>query len=144
MTFQSNEEIAFFVQLFETWKLPAKDWTHPAHLVTATFYLSKFDTATALNKIRKNIKAFNVANGGKNTDSEGYHETITVFYMEQIGEILAKLPADWSLKKQVEQVLNSKLMDTKYVFNFYQKEQLFSKKARLEYVAPKESEGNLY
>jgi len=143
MTFQSTEEITFFIQLFETWKLPAKDWTHSAHLVVATYYLSKFDKETALQKMRKNIKAYNVANGGKNTDSEGYHETITIFYLQQIQQILKKLPANLSLQEKLERVLASDLTDTKYVFNFYKKEHLLSKNARLEYVAPNQSEGNL-
>jgi hypothetical protein len=136
MNFQNDEEIEFFIMLFETWKLPAKDWTHSAHIIVATYYLIKNTPEVALQKIRKNIKAYNVANGGKNTDSEGYHETVTVFYMQQIKSVLEKLPSDLSMKEKIEEVLSSDLIDTNLIFNFYGKEQLLSKKARLEYVAP--------
>lgn len=136
MTFQNDEEIEFFIMLFETWKLPAKDWTHPAHLVVATYYLIKNTPEIALQKMRKNIKAYNVANGGKNTDSEGYHETVTVFYIEQIKVVLDELSPDLLMNDKIQAVLSSDLMNVKFVFNFYEKERLLSKRARLEYVAP--------
>lgn len=136
MTWETAEEIEFFVNLFETWRLPAKDWTHPAHLVTATYYLHKYGYDAGLARVRKNIKAFNVANGGKNTDTEGYHETITVFYMKQINELVEDLQETTDLKMKVTAVLTSSLMDTKYVYNFYEKDALLSKKARLAYIEP--------
>ena len=57
MRFETEEEVDFFINLFETWMLPAKDWTHPAHLVVATYYLNKNDYDTALRLVRKNIKS---------------------------------------------------------------------------------------
>jgi len=136
MHYQTKEEIIFFVKLFEEKRLPAKDWTHPAHLMVATVYCNKYGEAAALNRIRTNIKQFNIFHGGKNTETEGYHETITVWYMQQVEKILRELPSNKSLKEKIDAVLASELTNTRYVYEFYSKEKLMSKEGRLGYIAP--------
>ena len=143
MNFQTDQEIKFFINLFETWRLPAKDWTHPAHLVVGTYYVHAYHFDDALIRIRKNIKAYNIANGGENSDTAGYHETITVFYLQQVQEILKELPPQSSLVAKTEAVLQSNLMNPKYIFNFYKKELLMSSFARLNYIKPDNAAGNL-
>lgn len=136
MKFQTAQEIDVFVAMFEEWSLPASDWTHEAHIVVATWYLLHGELDTATNTIRKNIKAFNIAKGGKNTDTTGYHETITIFYMDYIHQLLAEVDPYLPNIEKVRYVLSSNLSNTHYVYQYYSKPKLLSKEARLAFIPP--------
>ena len=67
----------------------AKDeWTVEAHLVVELWNILHYDLPEAEQRIRDGIKSYTVAAGGHNTDSTGYHETITLFYMDAIDDFL--------------------------------------------------------
>src|SRR5262245_52173365 len=75
--FRSIAEIERLVTGFEDGSLPKLEWTHQAHMTVAFWYLSKYSEAEATNLIRGGIKKYNQAVGTKNTETSGYHETIT-------------------------------------------------------------------
>ena len=73
-----------FLRAFETGTLPKTDFTHGAHVATAASYLFNapaFSIETVLPEIRQRIRAFNEAVGGANTETSGYHETLTHFWL---------------------------------------------------------------
>jgi hypothetical protein len=49
--------------------------------------------ATATDHMRVCVRRFNEAVGGKNTDTSGYHETITVFWIKVLAALQAANPA---------------------------------------------------
>jgi hypothetical protein len=61
--------------------LPKAQWTHEAHLRVGLWHLLAYSTDEALEMMRARITAYNVACGVGNTDSSGYHETITRFFV---------------------------------------------------------------
>jgi hypothetical protein len=68
--------------------LPKAEWTHQAHLVATLYLLCErpdVDVELALPGI---IWRYNEASGTRNTDSGGYHETITRFYLRALGAFL--------------------------------------------------------
>ncbi|MES2605613.1 MAG: hypothetical protein V4603_11805, partial [Pseudomonadota bacterium] len=71
------ESLASFIREFEACCLPKARWTHEGHLVAGFWYASKFPLAEALPIVRERIKRHNESVGTANTDSGGYHETIT-------------------------------------------------------------------
>ena len=79
--YNSQEEILRLIEGFENGSWPAAEWKHQAHLAMGLWYLSKHDVPDATKLIRDGIKKYNVATGGQNTDTSGYHETITLFYI---------------------------------------------------------------
>jgi len=64
--------------------LPKAEWTHEAHLRVGLWHVLSFPEATALDLLRERIRAYNLAIGGINNDSGGYHETLTAFYVRLI------------------------------------------------------------
>lgn len=78
--FASEAEIQALRAAFDEATLARADWTHAAHVsVAATFVLE--DPATALDRMRAGILRLNEAQGTANTETSGYHETLTVFWV---------------------------------------------------------------
>jgi hypothetical protein len=73
----TEQEIDEFVAAFEGGTLPKERWTHGAHLLTGACYVHGLGEAAAIDKMRLCVRRYNEAVGGKNTDTSGYHETIT-------------------------------------------------------------------
>lgn len=110
-------------------------WTHEAHFVVATRLLFEHGFATTMPMMRELIKANNVNMGITNSDTGGYHETLTCFYLENIQKILkSKLPKDQMAA--VACVLQSEIIDKNYPLKFYDKGDLFSVNARKEHHKP--------
>lgn len=85
---QSEPEMEEFVGAFEAMTLPKERWTHGAHLLTAAWYMHGLGEAEALDRMRRNVSRYNVAMGGKNTATSGYHETVTAFWMKALAGLL--------------------------------------------------------
>jgi len=80
--------VARLVAGFEACSLPKAEWTHRAHLTVALWYLSRMPAEEALERVRDGIRRYNVATGGANTETSGYHETITRFYVWLVGHFV--------------------------------------------------------
>ncbi|WP_263417784.1 hypothetical protein [Terriglobus albidus] len=80
----THEEIAAFVSAFEAGTLPKERWTHAAHILSGAWYVHVLGPEAALTEMRRHIRAYNEAVGTQNTDSSGYHETITVFWIRML------------------------------------------------------------
>jgi hypothetical protein len=93
-TLDSEENLAAFLAAFEGHTLPKTAFTHAAHATVAACYLHTSDAATVLPKIRAAIRSFNESVGGANTETAGYHETLTVFWLRIVDRLLSeKSPA---------------------------------------------------
>lgn len=130
------QSIHDLVQQFENETLPKEQWTHEAHLSVGCFYVYAYGKDEALNKIRVNIKKYNVATGGQNTETSGYHETITVFWIWNIHEFVKKQSTDKSIEQIIGQFISSVYSDKNYPLEFYTKEHLLSTAARLNFAVP--------
>jgi len=85
---RTEEEIDAFVAAFESGTLPKARWTHGAHLLTGAWYLHRLGEAAATDKMRTCVRRYNETVGGKNTDTSGYHETITVLWIKLLAGLL--------------------------------------------------------
>ena len=114
--------------------LPRPEWTHEAHL-GATFYLAverpEIDLDAELPGI---IRRYNESVGGRNTDTEGYHHTITLTYLAAVRTHAAESPGD--LCDCVNVLLLSDRGRRDWPLRFYSPERLFSREARLGWVEP--------
>src|SRR5260370_28612552 len=81
-------EIDAFLAAFEGCTLPKERWTHGAHLLTGACYVHGLGQAAALEKMRVCVRRYNESVGGKNTESSGYHETITVMWIPLLAGLL--------------------------------------------------------
>jgi hypothetical protein len=133
--FLSRDEVAEFIALFEAGLLPRARWTHRGHLVAGFWYLSLHPFDEALGIVRTRIRRHNEAVGTPNTDSNGYHETITRLYLLGIHAHRAAhehLPFESSLAV----LFDSPLADSGWPLTFFSRERLFSVEARRDWVEP--------
>ena len=79
--FGDASEIERLLAAFEDCSLPKSMWTHRAHLAVALCYCERRSHDQALLLMREGIRRYNEATGGANTETSGYHETITRFYV---------------------------------------------------------------
>ncbi len=131
----SRKEIETLVQGFTDHSLPADGWTHEAHLITGLWLTLKQGASEAESVMPNMIKSFNEAKGGINSDTEGYHHTITIFYLRILEKFRIK-HNDLTDTELVTLMLADPLARKMYPLNFYSKDLLFSVEARLRYVAP--------
>ena len=71
--------------------LPKAEWTHHAHLKVGMWTLLRFPSDESLNRLRVAIRSYNESVGGINSESAGYHETITAFYVWLIDRFLSNI-----------------------------------------------------
>ncbi len=131
----SKEEISSLIDRFEKRKLPKKEWTHEAHLVVAIWYCKKYQFEKAMNKVRANIKQHNISVGTANTDTGGYHESITKFWLIVASRFIAKCKAE-TTDAICNAFINSEWGRSSYPLNFYKPKTLFTLKARHHWVEP--------
>lgn len=84
----SETEIDVFLAAFEGCTLPKVEWTHAAHLLTGACYVYTLGREAALAKMRCCVRQYNESVGGKNTETSGYHETITVMWIRLLDHLL--------------------------------------------------------
>jgi hypothetical protein len=81
MRFNTEAEIDAFMARFEAGTIPKGEWMHRAHLAAAGAYVWRAPNE-ALTLMRFGILNLNRCHGTKNSASSGYHETLTVFWIE--------------------------------------------------------------
>ena len=84
----TQENLSRFLDAFERGTLPKTEWTHAAHVAAAAYYLHGSKFSIALPLMRARISAYNLAVGGANTPTSGYHETLTHFWLLIVAEFL--------------------------------------------------------
>ena len=92
--FHSDAEIEHLGEGLLARTLSRTEWTHEAHLAATTYLLLRrrdVDLDTGLADI---IRRFNESVGGVNSDTEGYHETITRVFLHGVRFFLSE--ADWA------------------------------------------------
>ena len=128
-------EIDAFLHGFEECTLPKERWTHGAHLLTGACYVRELGRDGALEKMRTCVRRFNESVGGKNTETSGYHETITVMWIRLLDGL-------WQESRPMERAAFARLAVERFeplkaVFReYYGFDVLGSREARLGWVEP--------
>lgn len=115
--------------------LPKVEWTHQAHLRAGLWHVHRYGADEALRRLRRAITSFNESVGTTNSDSSGYHETLTRFYIAVIAQFLAREDASLSLDTLAERLI-AEFGDRELPLRFYSRERLFSIDARRRWVEP--------
>lgn len=121
-------------------KLPKVEWTHEAHLVMGLWHLQKHSLDEALEVMAPRIKAHNDSVGTPNSDSEGYHETLTRFWLYLLAEFSAARWYECGEFQAVSALAKDFVIRAEsaaaHTFDWYSPEQLFTTEARLNWVSP--------
>lgn len=132
MTFGETERIARGL-IDRT--LPKSEWTHEAHLRAGLWHVINHGAVAALELLRARITAYNESVGTPNTDSSGYHETLTRFYVTVIDRFLAGADRDLSLDQLAVRLI-AEAGDRRLPLRHYSETRLFSVVARRSWVEP--------
>ena len=134
--FADEAQIAQIAQGLIDRTLPKARWTHAAHFAAACWLLRRrpdLDLAAVMPQL---IRDYNAAVGGINSDTEGYHETITQASLRAARAFLDGRPADEPLNESVNALLASPLGQPDWLLEYWSHERLFSVRARRGWAAP--------
>ena len=132
--FRSDAEIARIGEGLLARTLPRPDWTHEAHLAATTYLLMQRHDIDLDAELPSIIRSYNESVGGVNSDTEGYHETITRTFLHGVRLFLAEANAGEPLHALVNALLLSPMGRRDWPLRFYSRERLFSVEARRTYV----------
>lgn len=114
--------------------LPKTEWTHTAHFAAA-FWLLRHPEHDAFAEMPDLIRRYNESTGVANTDSDGYHETITVASLRAARAWL-DARSDVSIAVALAAFLASAYGKSSWPLVYWSRARLFSVEARRNWVEP--------
>lgn len=126
------QEINNIVEAFSQKQLPKTKWNHTAHIIVALWHNWHFDFEEAFEKVKAKIIEYNISVGTVNSETSGYHDTLTKFWMLHTKSYLDRGHFD-TLNEALNKFLNSEESNKDLPLKYYSKELLFSKKCRLKW-----------
>lgn len=115
-------------------RLPKSEWTHEAHVQAGLSLVLRMGASRALATLREAIPRYNISTNTPNTDTGGYHDTLTVYYVWAIDELLRDGISP-------EDIVSQPLVSRTAALQFWERDDLFSVQARRHWVAPTKSLG---
>jgi hypothetical protein len=134
-TFSTFDEIDRLIRDFEAGRLPRGRWDHNAHLAVACWYLVCHPEPEATRRIRTGIQRYNEAAGIVTTKESGYHETMTMFWINRVKRFLKGATLECSLVGLMNN-LTAHYADKRLPFEYYSRDLLMSWDARRAWVEP--------
>jgi len=134
--FSSDREILDIIERFRARTLPKERWTHQAHLIVGLWFVMTRPPELVLGELRRGISSYNEAVGTANTDSDGYHETITAFYVWAIRKFVSEAAPGTSLLILANDLLASRYAAGSFPFEYYSRSRLLSVAARRGWMDP--------
>ena len=134
--FTSDADITSVGERFLARALPKEEWTHEAHLATTTWLLLRRPDIDVDKELPGLIRRYNESVGGVNSDSEGYHETITRVFLAGVRLFLSEAKPNEPLHELVNELLMSPMGRREWPLRFYSRDRLLSVEARRNYIPP--------
>ena len=116
--------------------LSREEWTHEAHLAATTYLLLRRSDVDLEAELPGIIRRFNESVGGVNSDTEGYHETITSVFLRGVRLFLEEADPSEPLHELVNELLLSPMGRRDWPLRFYSRERLMSSDARGAFIPP--------
>jgi hypothetical protein len=135
MTPLSDAQIARIAAGVLDRSLPKAEWTHQAHFAAALWLLRHqpgFDPARDMPGI---IRAYNDATSTPNTDTDGYHHSITLASMAAAAAALNAVPGA-PLSDVLARLMAGPQGQSGWLLAHWRRDTLFSVAARRGWVAP--------
>ena len=134
--FTTDAEIDHLGEGFLACTLPKAEWTHEAHLAATTYLLLNRPDIDLDTDLPGLIRRYNESVGGVNSDTEGYHETITRVFLHGVRLFLAEAELKEPLHELVNELLLSPMGRRDWPLRFYSRDRLLSVEARRSFVPP--------
>lgn len=134
--YDSEEAIRAVTQGLVDTSWPEADWKHREHCVATLGLILFYPEMDLDHELPGIIQRFNVAHGGQNTDTSGYHHTMTLLYLNAIRHFVSTLPQGTSPADAARALLRSAIGTKEYPLRYYSRECIKSKEARRGWVEP--------
>jgi len=134
--FASDAEVARVGEGLLARDLPRAEWTHEAHLAATTYLLLRHPEIDLDRELPGLIRRYNESVGGVNSDTEGYHDTITRVFLNGARRFLGDADHGEPLHELVNELLLSPVGRRDWPLRFYSRDRLFSVEARRQFVTP--------
>ena len=134
--FLSDEAVAHVGEGLLARSLRREEWTHEAHLDATTYLILKHPEIDLDTELPGLIRRFNESVGGVNSDTEGYHDTITRAYLRGVRLFLEEADASRPMHDLVNELLVSPMGRRDWPLRFWSKDRLMSVEARRGFVPP--------
>jgi hypothetical protein len=132
--FSSDAEIDYIGRGVLNRSLPKTEWTHAAHFAAA-FWLLRRSSLQATHAMPGLIRAYNEATGVPNTDTSGYHETITMASLRAAAAWLEERSRT-PLYAALNELLASRYGQSDWLLEYWSRPVLFSGAARRSWLEP--------
>ncbi len=126
----------FFLQLqWQTGALAKSLWTHAAHVAVAACLAYEHAPDAALNLTRAGIIRHNESVGTANTETSGYHETLTRFWSGIIGNFVRA--GNFPTRLEAVRAAVNRFGEDRGIFRlFYSFDVVNDRRARREWLPP--------
>ena len=114
--------------------LPKAEWTHAAHFAAALWLIARHGD-DAVRVMPGLIRAYNEATSTPNTDTSGYHETITLVSLRAAGHVM-RAHEGAALAETLAALMASEFGRSGWPLAYWRRETLFSAEARRVWVEP--------
>ena len=134
--FTTDAEIEHLGEGLLACTLRKEEWTHEAHLAATTYLLLRRPDIDLDKELPGVIRRFNESVGGVNSDTEGYHETITRAFLHGVRLFLTEADPKEPIHELINELLLSPMGRRDWPLRFYSRERLFSTEARRDFIEP--------
>jgi len=133
--FCSDDEIETIGRGLLDRTLPKTMWTHAAHFAATLWLLQCRPDVELSREMPGIIRGYNEATGGANTDTSGYHETITQASIRAARAFLSD-----GLRRPLfvtcNALMQSRLGEPEWLLEYWTRSRLFSVEARRAWIEP--------
>lgn len=116
--------------------LPKAEWSHAAHFALTLWICRHRPDLAAGDAMRALISGYNAATGTANTDTSGYHHTITMASIRAAAAHLARYPDSVSLPDLLSALLALDYGRSDWLLTYWSRAALFSVAARRDWRPP--------
>lgn len=116
--------------------LPKREWTHAAHFAAALWLLRHRPALAEPEAMRGLISGYNEATGTANTETAGYHHTITIASLRAARYHLSGFADQAPLGPVLDRLMASAQGDKEWLLAYWTRPVLFSVAARRAWVEP--------
>jgi hypothetical protein len=129
VAYLNEDAIRDVVRKFEQCEYAPAEFTHARHLTVGCWYLCTLPADEALNRMRTHLQNFSAHHG-----KQGYHETITRFWIKLLDGALRRQCDEAPVLDRVNAVVG--LYPKEALFDYYTRERVLSDASKREWVEP--------
>ena len=134
--FSSEDEIHHLGEGLLARSLEKAEWTHAAHFAAALWLMRYRPDLAPASAMPGLIRAFNEGLGGVNSDTAGYHETITLASLRAARGIFDSFPADVPVYRIVNALMKTNFANPNWLLEYWSRDRLMSVEARRSWLEP--------